>query len=138
MDVEAVDLYVELLNEPDPARREALAPRALTEDAEVFAAHLADSPPLDRAAFVEDCGIVQGWRPEGARLRRVGGVDGHHDWLRFGWEVSLPDGEVIEVAGVRVEGVDVAEVAADGRLRRVVMFHGMQPPAAEATPRESR
>jgi len=137
MDDAVVDLYVELLNEPEAARREALAQRALTEDAQVFAAHLADSPPLDRAAFVEDCGVVQGWRPEGARLRRVGGVDGHHDWLRFAWEVSLPDGQVIEVAGVRVEGVDVAEVAADGRLRRVVMFQAMLPPPAGAIPREN-
>jgi hypothetical protein len=137
MDGTVVDLYVELLNEPEAARREALALRVLTEDAEVFAAHLADSPPLDRAAFVEDCGIVQGWRPDGARLRRVGGVDGHHDWLRFAWEVSLPGGEVIEVGGTRIEGIDVVEVAEDGRFRRVIMFQAMLPPEAGATPRES-
>jgi hypothetical protein len=136
MDEAALDLYVELLNEPDPGRREALAERALTDDAEVFAAHLPDSPPLDRAGFVEDCGVVQGWRPEGARLRRTGGVDGHHGWIRFAWEVSTAEGEVIEVGGSRIEGIDVVELAEDGRFRRVVMFQGMSPRAPEATPQD--
>ena len=132
MDTDVVDLYVELLNEPDAARREALAERALTDDAEVFAAHLPASPALDRAGFVADCGVVQGWRPEGARLRRVSGVDGHHGWLRFAWEVSTSGGEVIEVGGTRIEGIDVVELAEDGRFRRVVMFQGTQPPSADA------
>lgn len=134
MDGDPIDLYIEVLNERDGARRAALAERALTDDALVFAAHLPDSPPLDRAAFVEDCGVVQGWRPEGALLRRVGGIDGHHDWRRFAWEVSTAYGEVIEVGGHRIEGIDVVELAEDDRLCQVVMFHRMLPPEVDASP----
>jgi len=127
MEENAVDLYVRLLNEPDPAVREELAELALTDDAQIYAAHLPASPPLDRAGFVADCGIVQGWRPAGARLRLRGEPDGHHSWIRFAWEVSTADGEVIEVGGTRIEGIDVVELAEDGRFRRVVMFHGPGP-----------
>lgn len=124
----ALAAYEAALNEPDASLREELLATALSDDARVFAAHLPDSPPLDREAFAVDCGVVQGWRPPGARLRRPGGVDGHHGWIRFAWEVSLAEGEAIEVKGVKVEGIDLVELAADGRFRTVVMFHGLLPP----------
>ena len=122
--------YEAALNEPDRSRREELIVTALSEDARVFAAHLPDGPPLDRQAFADDCGVVQGWRPPGARLRWTGAIDGHHGWIRFAWEVALPDGEVIEVKGVKVEGIDLVEIAPDGRFRTVVMFHSLLPPEA--------
>lgn len=120
--------YEAALNEPDHGRRVALAESALSEDARLFSAHLPPGPPLDRAGFVADCGRVIGWRPAGARLRLRGGTDAHHGWVRFAWEVSGPDGEPIEVKGIRIEGIDVAELAPDGRFRTVVMFHGLVPP----------
>lgn len=118
----ALAAYEAALNEPDAPRREELLATALSDDARVLLAHLADSAPLDREAFAADCGVVQGWRPPGARLRRRGGVDGHHGWIRFAWEVSLPGGEVIEVKGVRLEGIDLVELAPDGRFRTVVVL----------------
>jgi hypothetical protein len=128
-DLEKVlDAYEAALNEPRPELRAGLAAQALSDDVRFIAAHVPDGPPLDRQGFVDDCGVVQGWRPPGARLRRHGGVDAHHGWIRFAWEVSGPDGEPIEVNGVRVEGIDVAELAPDGRLATVVMFHGLTPP----------
>lgn len=121
--------YEAALNEPDPARRAELAADALAEDVRFFAAHHPPGAPLvGRDAFVEDCGVVQGWRPVGSRLR-IRGVDGHHGWIRFAWEVAGPDGEPIEVKGIRVEGIDVVELAEDGRFRTVLMFHGTAPPA---------
>ena len=45
-------------------------------------------------------------------------VDSHHEFLRFGWELVGPDG------AVALAGLDVAEVADDGRLRRVTGFFG--------------
>src|SRR5690348_12139379 len=106
----ALAAYEAALNEPDASRREELLATALSDDARVFLAHRPDSAPLDRAAFAVDCGVVQGWRPPGARLRRRGDVDGHHGWIRFAWEVALPDGTVIEVKGVRLEGIDLVEL----------------------------
>lgn len=125
---EVLDAYEAALNEPDDGRRIALAALALSEEARIFAAHLPPGPPLDRVGFVADCGTIMGWRPAGARLRRRGGIDTHHGWVRFAWEVSGPDREPIEVNEIRVEGIDVAELAPDGRFRTVVMFHGLAPP----------
>jgi len=123
----ALAAYEAALNEPEVDRRAELVAAALTEDARVYAAHLADSPTLDRDAFAADCGVVQGWRPPEATLRRRGEVDGHHEWIRFAWVVATPDGEVIEVGGARIEGVDVVELAPDGRFRGVVVFRGVAP-----------
>lgn len=53
------------------------------------------------------------------RARR--GVDTHHGHLRFAWELVGPDGQVA------VAGVDVGELAEDGRLRRIVGFFGDLP-----------
>ncbi|MFT3865006.1 MAG: hypothetical protein QM729_12095 [Solirubrobacterales bacterium] len=129
---EVLAAYEAALNEADKARREELVASAMSEDARVLAAHLPGAPALDRQAFADDCGVVQGWRPPGARLRRRGEVDGHHGWIRFAWEVSLPGGEVIEVGGARIEGVDVVELAADGRFRTVIMFQGLAPAGSAA------
>lgn len=127
---ELLDAYEAALNEPDEERRAELAAIALADDVRFLAAHLPDRPALDRAGFVADCGVVQGWRPAGAWLRRRGAVDGHHGWFRFAWEVSTEDGLVIEVDGVRVEGIDLVELGPDGRFATVVMFHGLVPPDA--------
>jgi hypothetical protein len=51
------------------------------------------------------------------RIVQHSGIEVHHGWLRVGWRILLADGST------RRDGVDVAEVASDGRLRRVVGFH---------------
>jgi hypothetical protein len=50
------------------------------------------------------------------------GVDGHGDVVRYAWEIVNEQGESL------MEGLDVAERIDDGRLRRVLMFHGPLPP----------
>jgi hypothetical protein len=62
-------------------------------------------------------------RYPGHRFRRVSGVDGHHDRIRFAQVLAGPDG------GTVVRGIDVAELAGDGRLRRVTGFFGDLPAA---------
>ena len=54
----------------------------------------------------------------GFGMRQTSGVDVHNDQLRFGWELTGADGTPI------VAGIDVGEVAADGRLRRIAGFWG--------------
>ncbi|WP_435602049.1 nuclear transport factor 2 family protein [Streptomyces sp. bgisy130] len=50
-------------------------------------------------------------------FRQSGGVDGHHDIARFGWElVSLADGSA------PVAGFDVLRLGEDGRIRSVLGF----------------
>ena len=61
----------------------------------------------------------------GHQFRRLSGVDLHHDRVRFAWDLVAPDG------AVTVAGVDIGELAADGRLRSITGFFG-EPPAAEA------
>ena len=54
----------------------------------------------------------------GHRFRRTTQIDGHHDLVRFGWELVAPDGTIT------VAGIDVAVLADDGRLREVAGFFG--------------
>jgi hypothetical protein len=50
-------------------------------------------------------------------------VDAHHDKARFGWSLGLPGAEP------PVIGFDVAELDADGRIRRVFGFIDQAPAA---------
>lgn len=45
-------------------------------------------------------------------------VDEHNGFARYGWRIGDHDGKAL------LDGIDVVERAADGRLRRVVMFFG--------------
>ena len=58
----------------------------------------------------------------GYKFRRTSGVDGHHDAVRFGWELFGPDGTVL------VAGIDVG-VLVDGKLRSITGFFGDLPEA---------
>ncbi|MEU9502344.1 nuclear transport factor 2 family protein [Streptomyces sp. NPDC048196] len=49
-------------------------------------------------------------------FRQLGDVDGHHDVVRFGWELVAPDGTA------PVAGFDVARLTDDGRIRTVAGF----------------
>ncbi len=57
-------------------------------------------------------------RRPGARVVRTTRVDVHHDLARFGWRVVQADGTTLP------EGLDLAELSEDGRIRRIVGFFG--------------
>ncbi|TVT46231.1 nuclear transport factor 2 family protein [Amycolatopsis rhizosphaerae] len=104
--------YIAVWNETDAdARRAAIGklmtseityidPMAVAEGAEAFDATVA---------------AVQGQFPD-FTFRLAGTPDGHHDQVRFTWELGPADGEAMVV------GFDVAVLAADGRIKAVYGF----------------
>ena len=109
-----VDTYLAAWNETDPAARARLVEEAWTPDATYL------DPMLEaqgHAGIAEMAGTIQAAYP-GHVFRRTTQVDGHHDLVRFGWELVAPDGTLT------VAGIDVAELAEDGRLQHVRAFFG--------------
>jgi hypothetical protein len=45
-------------------------------------------------------------------------VDAHNHVVRYAWKIVAQDGTAV------MEGTDVAERGYDGRLKRILMFHG--------------
>ena len=117
----AVDAYLEALTERDAERRGALVANAWTEDAR-FVDPLLDATGHDAIAALSDV-VVEHY--PGHTFRRTSAVDAHHDQLRFTWDLVAPDGTVAAT------GVDVAQVATDGRLAMISGFFG-DPPAIDA------
>jgi len=115
-----IDTYLAAYSEPDPATR-----RPLLEQAFVSGGKLID-PPLDGEGHegISDMMTAVLQHYAGHTFRRVSGIDEHHGFVRYGWELQAPDG------AVALTGLDVAEVDTDGRLARVVGFLGPLPDAA--------
>lgn len=113
-----VAAYVDAWNTGDEAER-----RRLLETSFADAGTYTD-PAVDlagRDALAEHAAAF-GRRWPGARIELTSGIDHHHGLIRFGWRVAGPDGATLR------EGVDFAEIASDGRLRRIVGFFGPLPP----------
>lgn len=111
---EIVDSWFAALNEPDPGQRAAYIERAWTEDGRWV------DPPFEgqgHATLSEMIAGTQGQYP-GTRFQRTTEIDVHHDAVRYGWELVGDDGTVL------VTGLDVGQLAADGRLQRVSGFFG--------------
>ena len=112
-----VDAYLAMWNEPDAVRRSEHVRRAWAESGRY------QDPVLESEGHAGLSEMVANMHAQfpGYRLRRVGEIDTHHDQIRFAWEFVAPDGTVT------LTGIDVAFVAADGRLKRVVGFYGPLP-----------
>jgi SnoaL-like domain len=118
---EAISTYFAAWNEPDSDHRRRLLERSVTDDAE-----LVDPTGrvrgIDRIA--ERIGRYQS-AAAGTRVEPAGGVDAHNDVVRYAW--TIVDAEDQEI----MEGMDVAERGDDGRLKRILMFHGPLPAAGQ-------
>lgn len=113
-----IDTYLEAYGEPDGDRRSDLVSRVWADDGRLI------DPPLDgtgHAGISEMAATVQSQYP-GHTFRRTSGIEEHHCFVRYEWELVAPDGTSA------LTGLDVAETAENGRLRRVVGFLGPVPP----------
>ncbi|MEO5899015.1 MAG: nuclear transport factor 2 family protein [Ilumatobacteraceae bacterium] len=102
---------------------------AASRQAQLAAVWAADGklidPPIDGAGLDgidQMMAAVQGQFP-GHTFRRSSAIDAHHGVARYSWELVNPEGAVALV------GLDVAEVADDGKLARVLGFMGELQPA---------
>lgn len=114
-----VDRYFDLWLETDAAARADKIGSVFTEDGR----HVdPNADAIGHDGLVEMMAAVHAQFP-GLGMRRTSGIDQHNDQLRFGWELLGADGAVI------VAGIDVAQVADDGRLAQVAGFWGDLPAA---------
>jgi hypothetical protein len=115
----AIDGYLAAWNATDPSERAAIIERVWTPDARM------SDPLVDVTGHAELADVFARFHETypGCSFRRTGGPDGHHELVRWGWEMVDPDGTVV------LDGIDVAVVANDGRLQRVAGFFGAGLPA---------
>lgn len=110
--------YFAAWNEPDPEQRRQALERAVMPDVELV-------DPTGRwegvAGLVDRIGNYQTSAP-GTEVVPGSGVDAHNDVARYSWRIVGGEGREL------MEGIDVAERAADGRLKRILMFRGPLPP----------
>jgi len=111
---QVIDAYFAMWNEHDPAARAALIEQAWSSDGSYRDPLLAADGPT---ALSEMVAVVHQHYP-GQRFARVTAIDEHNGFARFGWQLA-DDGGSVSVAGL-----DVAELADDGRLARITGFFG--------------
>ncbi|MBX3644088.1 MAG: nuclear transport factor 2 family protein [Rubrivivax sp.] len=112
-----IDDHLAAYADPDRQRRSAAVQRLWAEDAELV------DPPLaarGHAQIVAQADQLLAHFP-GHRFQRSSGIDLHHGVARYGWRLYAPDGTVA------LEGIDIAQLDARGRLARVTGFFGPLP-----------
>ncbi|GLY33022.1 nuclear transport factor 2 family protein [Kineosporia sp. NBRC 101731] len=107
--------YLAVWNETDDTKRRVLAE-------ELFAPTCRLTDPMVDVEGTSAIDAVIGQVQQqftGHALRLAGAVDGHHDQVRFGWDL-VPTGSTGSEAVV--VGFDVLLIAPDGKLDRVLGF----------------
>jgi hypothetical protein len=114
---EIVGRYFDMWRTTDPADRQQLVEQVFTTDGRHVDPN-ADAQGHDELAAMITA-VHEGFA--GFGIARTSGIDQHGDQLRFSWEMVGADGSVM------LAGIDVAEIAPDGRLVRVAGFWGDLP-----------
>ncbi|MEX2226371.1 MAG: nuclear transport factor 2 family protein [Dehalococcoidia bacterium] len=117
---ETVAAYIAAWSETDDAKRRALIEQAWAEDG-LYVDPAAEGRGRDALAQ-----IIAGFHAQapGGRIDVASGIDQHHNQVRFAWNFVQADGKTA------IEGIDVGELAEDGRLARIVGFWGAPPAKA--------
>lgn len=114
-----IQAYMAAWNEADEGKRRELLAKAWADGATY-------TDPMAHAAGIDEVvALVSQFQSQmpGATIVQTSGVDEHHERLRFGWAMKGPDGST------RMEGIDVGELAGDGRIKSITGFFGPLPPA---------
>lgn len=113
-----IDTYLDAYGEANAERRSDLVRRVWATDG-----HLID-PPINGCGHdgISAMAATVQSHYAGHVFRRTSGIDEHHSFARYEWELVAPDGTSALV------GLDVAEIDDAGRLRRIVGFLGPIPP----------
>lgn len=116
--------YLEAFAEHEPARRIELLARAMTPDAEIW------GPKRVFAGYAEISEKIEGFHKNwpGCRLVLASGINSFNSACRFAGAIVAADGQVL------ANGQAVAELAQDGRIRRVLPFWDALPPLPETWP----
>jgi hypothetical protein len=112
-----VDTYFDMWQTTDARQRADLVAKVFADDGRHVDQHADATGHADLAEMI--AGVHAGF--PGFQMARTSGIDRFGDQLRFAWELTGADGAPI------VAGIDIAEVAPDGRLRRVTGFWGDLP-----------
>lgn len=114
---ELVDAYFEMWRATDDHERAELVRRAFADGGR----HV--DPLADAVGHDELAGMLADVHAAypGFTIERTSGIDQHGDQLRFGWRLDAADGTPVVV------GLDVAELAPDGRFARIASFWGDLP-----------
>ena len=115
-----VDTYLAMWNEADPKARAGHISKAWVEGGRYLDPALEAEGAEALSAMVE---AVHARFP-GHTFIRTSDVDAHHNQVRFGWKLAGSDG------AIAVAGIDIGELAEDGRLARITGFFGELTPAA--------
>jgi hypothetical protein len=99
--------------EADPQRRAAIIATAWSDDASYVDPMFSADGPAELDQLVR----AVHERFPGLSFRLAGHIDTHHDRARWAWQFAGP-GDSAPLAS----GVDFAELAPDGRLRKVTGF----------------
>jgi hypothetical protein len=113
--VKQIDDYFAAWNEPQTEQQRALLERSVTADVELVHPTWGRSQGID--ALLAGIDKYRSALPDTA-IVLTGGLDSHNDLVRYGWDI-------VDRHGNRVmDGIDVVELASDGRLKRILLFHG--------------
>jgi hypothetical protein len=114
---ELIDTYFAMWRETDDAARNELLAQVFVPDGR-HVDQLADAVGYDAIGAV--VAGVHAHYP-GFTIERTSAIDQHGAQLRFAWRLDAADGSTV------VTGLDVGELAADGRLARIAGFWGDLP-----------
>jgi hypothetical protein len=112
-----IDTYFEAWNETDDAARRALTESCLAADVVLIEEHGRFSGHDGVEALIAK---FRQALPAG-RIIKTSGFDEFEGITRYSWDAVDADGNTVS------DGLDVVEQDTDGRLRRIVMFHGALP-----------
>jgi hypothetical protein len=117
---ETVETYMGAWNEPDEAKRKQMIEDCWAESG-TYTDPVADVTGREELSALITQVQVQ---IQGGSMVTTTGIDEHHNHVRFGWKLLAKDG------ATQMEGIDVGQLAPDGKLQSIVGFWGTNPPAA--------